>query len=135
MIKAAELRIGNRLNYTGLGNSSYPSGLITVEEVLSDGVNRSQGDGTVYEYEKLEGIPLTPEILLKSGLIVEWRNNWIKPDAKGENPWSFSFYLSNNKVHLVMAFEDIGMSEPATKLHQLQNLYFALTGEELEVKL
>ena len=69
-------------------------------------------------------IPLTPEILVKAGfekympmkyrLIKGW--HWITVDTN-------SVYINEKQVAIM------------EHLHQLQSLYFALTGEELNVEL
>lgn len=77
-------------------------------------------------------IPLTEEWLLKFGFVLKMDNyNWNA--AIGKNAiWDFK---------LALRFSDeIGWfynskATPIKYVHQLQNLYFALNAEELEIKL
>jgi hypothetical protein len=92
--------------------------------------------------ENLKPIPLSPEILEKCGF--EKRSYkygdyaWVKKNHKGR---LFRLRVLNGSLHSTgndrfMYWADKGGSIPIVKdLHQLQNLFFALTGEELEVNL
>lgn len=68
-------------------------------------------------------IPLTEEILLKCGLEYQ-RPDFIKGSFAIRDFDGGYIYLNGLDGGLIYEY-----------LHQLQNLYFALTGEELEVKL
>jgi hypothetical protein len=138
MINPTELRIGNLIRYTGAQYPFYPlkDGVVQVEEVLSAGVNRSQGDSTLYEADKLEGIPLNPEWLERMEFnrfadgsyhrpaMFTWR---VLYDAyeKAASYCTGTYPELGHRVHLNVRIESV---------HQLQNLYFALTGEELTIK-
>jgi hypothetical protein len=111
MIPASNFRIGNWISYEGK--------LTLLRDVLSG-----------FHYEP---IPLTPEILEKAGF------------KKGE-PFYIShedtFYLGDRYFWVQHCFCHKTSHESAIVLawwvkyvHQLQNLYFALTGEELEINL
>lgn len=130
MIKPNELRIGNKLNYTGLGNSYYPTGIITVEEVLSNGVNLSHGDLTVYEAEKLHPIPLTPQILEKCGF-KDVHGEYVTLEGIGIYNDGDDYWFCDEDAH---EGNVIYYGNGFQYVHQLQNLFFALTGEELEIK-
>jgi hypothetical protein len=70
------------------------------------------------------GIPLTPEILVKAWF--ENRYNiqcYLYSDRKGG--W---YYQLNGDIFSV---GEENIKNPIEYVHQLQNLYFALTGEEL----
>lgn len=74
------------------------------------------------ECKRLSPIPLTPEILEGCGF-------------EKENVW---FCNRNIDIKMLDNIYEVYINEILTKvqsLHQLQNLYFALTGEELTVKL
>lgn len=122
MIRVEELRIGN---YTDKG---------IIKNFYENGIH--VGLGKCYVYNVINPIPLTEEILLKCGFEkdgVKWpsyrhfkfKTLTIEIGVLGDK-YSFRKYLSKDKsLHLV----DIKY------LNQLQNLYFALTGEELEINL
>jgi hypothetical protein len=91
------------------------------------------------EYIAIQPLELTQEILEKTGFILADSKDslWlitIDPQAKT--------YLAINQVTGAAAlYDDLGSPHYTTipkkykYLHQLQNLYFSLTGEELNVDL
>lgn len=128
MIKANELRVGNWL-------------LTDEDEMLQ--VNEIKQDFNGYEYtitfitsddmyhdsiiSECNPIPLTEEILLKCGFVRLDSVAYVMPHID-----RFIFDMP--------IFEDglfrYGVNHISIKsLHQIQNLYFALTGEELNVEL
>jgi hypothetical protein len=111
-MKAEELRIGN------LVYKYYPSGIEieAVNEINSYFVN---GIGI----SAIEPIPLTEEWLLKFGF--EKEGGWFKKKRL------LLFNIRN--MYFTTPSKDI-VSVDVTTVHQLQNLYFALTGEELTLK-
>ena len=72
-------------------------------------------------------IPLTEEWLLKFGF-----ENIDTNENGGDNYW----YLSKGDFMLDRSFQSLQMNTgfDLSHVHQLQNLYFALTGEELTIK-
>lgn len=70
-----------------------------------------------------EFIPLTEGWLLRCG--------YIKSNSRFTSKGTFDLFTYNNKYfHLVSE----GVEIEIRHVHQLQNLYFALTGEELNIK-
>lgn len=137
MIKANELRIGNYI----LINSKISK----IFNVSDEGVNMvidTLGHFPINEFEKLSdctAIPLTPEILEKCGF-------------KRDTVYFYRYSIGSFNIHKTLkdfkkadtkenrCFRlalDLGefLKTEIQYLHQLQNLYFALTGEELNVKL
>jgi len=114
-MKANELRIGN-LIYNGIGEIiSVNSYTISYFEI---------GEATL---GKFKSIPLTEEWLLKFGFhespldeIIIFRNG--------------KFSLSRNAKHHYSVGYNGGFMRFVQYVHQLQNLYFALTGNELAIK-
>lgn len=84
-----------------------------------------EGEITWIEIEEFEGIPLTEEWLLKfgfSGALYYFKSG-------------FEFSLKKQSDGFVMIINDYEECWPEIQyVHQLQNLYFALTGEELTIK-
>lgn len=75
----------------------------------------------------IKPIELTEEILLKCGFVKDEFDNWENETRLGlYKPEEFDGYLS--------IWGDSTVGE-CNYLHQLQNLYFALTGQELEINL
>jgi len=136
MIKANELRIGNRI-YLEL---ALP-GLNIHEVHAQDIADISNGRITL---ASISPIQLTPDILEKCGF--EKDSDYWEPfdgDAKGVRyicgDMEVIFLKTTGRLHRMESAngDEFGyFYGPELKsLHQLQNLYFALTGEELEVKL
>ena len=145
MIHANELRLGNKL-YNQAGD------IITVQQILhntivydtrmqvnqeratlsgSHGMDYTSGVEEVIEeaeFTELAPIIITPRILQSCGLHNFMRDEWIVRYATGH----IDFEFIEHKLRL---------RQPASShiqikyLHQLQNLFFALTGQELTVSL
>ena len=133
-MKAGELRIGNyiqdfndnMLEVIGLHEpliySIYPIGLKT--------------NKTTTNAKEIEPIPLTEEWLLKFGFEKTKQGSVKIYNAYVKNEYS----LTKNKI---LDLWNFCINEPSHQtaflnniiyVHQLQNLYFALTGEELKVR-
>jgi hypothetical protein len=125
-MKATELRIGNLVQ----DRHSEECGMIDIVVL---------GIIDTMENHSYEPIPLTEEWLLKFGFIRQGgRKMWVKdklcidlkelPNIRGEfiEGWYIGLKdLGNVLFHSFMKVNHV---------HQLQNLYFALTGEELTIK-
>lgn len=135
MIQANELRIGNWVLVNG-----HP---ICVKGVNDDGINQEtegsyyggwchEYDGRFYDWYRdasqvVQPIPLTLEILEKAGFVGKYI--------------SASGYELEIRTDVVVIWGTDGCTEghnvhfPCSSLHQLQNLYLALTGDELKIQL
>jgi len=109
-MKASELRIGNK--------ALLADSIVTIEEICSDGIETPE-HGFV-SANKLSGIPLTEEWLVKFGFAKS--TTWFR---KGSHAIELT-------VCNLYEFKNIAVVE-VKYVHQLQNLYFALTGEELTI--
>lgn len=129
-MKAEELRIGNYVKFggvefvTGQIAGVYDTAYIDFEgcESLNKGMEISSLESDFDEY--LQPIPLSEDWLLKFG--------FVKNDYPYDDYVSPPFGLGMNiiKISKDMEFFIFKLSY----VHQLQNLYFALTGEELTIK-
>jgi hypothetical protein len=119
-MKANEMRYGNYYCYDGI---IFKHNYIDFTLVIID----TPADRYCLDVEEIQPIPLTEEWLLKFGFEKEkpdylwWRLNGVTINVfNGEayklNTGGYTFYRHFKHVH------------------QLQNLYFALTGEELTLK-
>lgn len=117
MIQAKEVRIGNLVEFNGE--------VFEIESISRDLPNiklDSRGIGVV-PWVSLNGVTLTEEWLVKFGFVQWDKNKWVDKNGVitisklGEGV----LYLANQR-HVNIFY-----------VHQLQNLYFALTGEELTI--
>lgn len=124
-MEARELRIGNWVEYkkgqqaTVSHISSEKNGYIGVEnnEYLSSGV---------FELVDFKPIPLTEEWLERFGFENDFDENPTKGQLTIENQFDGSW------IRVLDGMWTDGIK--IEYIHQLQNLYFALTGEELTIK-
>jgi hypothetical protein len=125
MIQANELRIGNLISYTIEDDLDERKKWSEVSEIDAVDILHL----TKFKDKNYKPIPLTEEWLLKFGFVKQ-RHEYIKGDycltlitdttswLLAENTNVF-FYIGTNLDYV----------------HQLQNLYFALTGQELTLNL
>ena len=126
-MKANELRIGNWVKL----KDSDPIENYQISQIYERGVN-SGSVGMLYDI--IEPIPLTEEWLEQFGFDKDGFKqceftNWgikVKKDqhAISEHNW-IVFHGFMNQFSEIASLKHV---------HHLQNLYFALTGEELEIK-
>ena len=121
-MKAYELRLGNLVN-------NYYKGHIKVN--LSDINNIYSFD--IKEHQQIyEPIQLTEEILLKCGFIDSYAGYYSKYgiiNNEFKTPYNIDIYLINHKEYDFETVDDL----PMLSVHQLQNYFYARTGEELSV--
>jgi hypothetical protein len=133
MIKANEVRLGNYI-LQKINNRIVPvSCAFQHFELLQNGNTKD-----IYP------VTLKAEILEKAGFL-ENKDYPLLPDARefilalpviGNNKNEIRAYIKNNKECFGRAVVNgLPVSNNFYHLHQLQNLYFALTNEELEVKI
>jgi hypothetical protein len=122
-MKTTDLRIGNLVLSKGVP--------VQIEEIMWETVRYCFGE---FPIDYVEPIPLTEEWLLKFGFYETTKEHYVsglytlnKPDG---------FYINKE----TMCYCDIdyeGTTNDRIKIqyvHQLQNLYFALTGKELKTQ-
>lgn len=142
-MKAQELRLGNLVIEPVLG-------IVTIEGIFSNAVYCRKGnDAFLYTIglDVLQPIPLTEEWLLKFGMnktfnkILEQKNLFDTPlEVKFEFNGSDDISIWTNYITDVEEDEDemmstnLNITNVCKYVHQLQNLYFALTSTELTLK-
>lgn len=122
MVQSFELRLGNYLQMGGAICS-----VIGIEQEMINCTDIKVPGILSYQTDLFEPIPLTPDIMEKCGFRLKIFTTFellhfivslsIRPD---EGP-------------AILEIKDKGLITSLHYLHQLQNLYFALTGEELEI--
>ena len=115
-MKANELRLGNWIARGGNGEH-YQTTAMTISDLE---------DGRIAP----TGIPITEEWLLKFGFEGKCRIEISKAPQRWLS-WSYGndFWIENRDEETMHEIENIKY------VHQLQNLYFCLCGEELKIAL
>lgn len=139
MINAKELRLWN------LVSSTRHKGLITeIVGILNlKYVRLGANPLTEYSIDDIEPIPLSPEVLAACGFEQtehDIDNGSFDLYRRGKFPLWLSNYEPNSAWVVLfdsgdgwtVAYEGFRPQKDFENLHQLQNLYFALTGEELQ---
>lgn len=138
-MKASDLRIGNYVYYehtthivSGVhGNKLYSWWVKDGEPVIEYEAKDISGTQVENPYmdvvSQYEPIPLTEEWLLKFGFDMKDKNrlDWVKGAFNLER---------SNEDDSKFCFEVYSHYIPLDYIHQFQNLYFTLTGEELKLK-
>lgn len=134
MIKTDELMIGNYIqdmegNIYKIFSFSYT--LIQCDKI--------EGGSHIFEDEEVKPIPLTKEWLKKLGFYVENSKDRLSIEAWGPGHPSqrFNIDFKDDKILLISRYQeshDFLKMRHIVYIHQLQNLYFSLTGEKLTLK-
>jgi hypothetical protein len=118
-MKASDLRIGNYLN----GKQGH---VIVTEIRTNNSVKILDNTSSFYVGICLQPIELTKEWLLNFGFEKKYDDlNWY---IKGN--YCFSFLKELDLIVFKIKFQTIGICT-IKYVHEAQNIYFALTGEEL----
>ena len=132
---ASELRIGNLFQ---LGLEYLPLVSIDNDRAYANlGCVVRIGDKSVW-LGRLDPIPLTEEILLKCGFERSIKENILLSPYEGsqENESFSKMVFSLKDMSFIVNSNNYDSHEvKCCYLHQLQNLYFALTGQELKIRL
>tara|TARA_R110000803_G_scaffold121456_1_gene189570 strand:- start:214 stop:630 length:417 start_codon:yes stop_codon:yes gene_type:complete len=138
-MKAKELRIGN-LVHSKADTVIMMSGW----ELYNMTVNENTNSETF-----LKPIPLTEEWLLKFGFDKPCKYDWYNKRynttcIEANEEMTVSWNIKSKRLSIFDSMEETDMvnilshpiycAQDLDYVHQLQNLYFALTGEELEIK-
>lgn len=137
-INAQELRIGNWIYIELPMLPIWQMHNVMAQDIADLAKGEMQKRGV-----KIYPIPLTPELLERCGFVKDgdfdnhsidyYRNGCIHIQFPNYEGWDISYVWRDNVI------DEKGMRKQyditLTSLHQLQNLFFALTGEELNVKM
>lgn len=138
MIEANELRLGNRLLWNRK-EQGLPSQEVEVYNIYRSRCRvytfMAELDEVQLYYSEMDPMPITSDWLLKNGFQWKWEaKDWSQFDKNPANHIPFvirfekatkKFMVRNEDPNVFMATVEL------TSIHQLQNIYFALTGEEL----
>lgn len=113
-MEARELRIGN-LTDKGVVKNFYQSGIHV-------------GSCRLYHFNELKPIPITEELILKAGFEKYKKYKFHYIAEIGRQTFEVIYYTNGWRVKL----EELNLVD-LDYFHQLQNVIFSLTGEELSI--
>lgn len=120
MIEVKELRIGN---YVQPKNNSGKEATVGTVFAIGSYLVSVNGNNNQYDYHQIEPVQITEDILSKCEFVKQEYNDTVV------------YYNPLMTLDAYFRLNIDGYNIEVKYLHQLQNLYFYLTGEELEVKL
>lgn len=124
-MKAQDFRIGNLVNYKIVDELDPRKEWFEVSEIDYDDLRIL---GIKDEMNKdYQPIPLTEEWLLKFGFKLHYGTYTIKTNRG-------TITIEEDLAEISNEFSNTGFNAPCKYVHQLQNIYHALTGEELTLK-
>ena len=126
-MKTTELRIGNYL-IADIGNVKVESVLGSTYRLYCHSIDEDYLAD--YKISDLKPIPLTEDILLKCGFVKQDNELIMKV-----NTYGCLVYWHKEMFLMMGQFADCTDTIDCKYLHTLQNIYFALCGEELNINL
>ena len=132
MIDVKELRVGNVL-YVKYESKTHIVHSIHEYNTFNGGYAIRMENGFKCSLDYAEPVPLTEELLLKCGFNIECYEYCIKEQRLFAIEDFWILHNCHNDFYGVMCSNKV--VRKIEHLHQLQNIYYALTGEELEVRL
>lgn len=126
MVKVNELRVGNIVDYFSDNADHWYNGKALSENDLLC-LLLDKGDHA-------DPIPLTEEWLTKFGWIWNEECKSFEKYPNGDARMHMSFRQLSSSYTMFNYVLSATIAERIYYVHQLQNLYFALTGEELTIK-
>lgn len=151
-MKPTELRFGNlvfqnaQLNEALIPNTTQPMRVLNIGpfevELLQNEINPATVKEWIKQpYKKISGISITDERLLKFGFKYRNENRGLgaildfKP-KDGENAWKYSMsvafvHVKDDPTNIYLSVLAHPTAYRLKYVHQLQNLYYSLTEEEL----
>lgn len=143
-MNANELRIGNRVQGISIGRSiELPNGInykivellaFTCKVVREDEIPATVEKWLEFSYSLLAPIPLTPEILERCGWVWNQECDSFEKYPNGDARMNLQYRSVNSSFTMFNYVLKALIADKIYYLHQLQNLVFALTGKELEIK-
>jgi hypothetical protein len=122
MIQVNELRVGIMLNVLNPFTNEWKIEAIKGKTIM----NFHENPTHELMVNNFKPIPITEEILLKCGFVQCENEFWYQKNIISISPSVGTYEIQGSKLSLSVMREN-----PIRYLHQLQNLYWCLCGEEL----
>ena len=138
-MKASELRIGNFVNGKKIQEGRFVDYVLTnpqfleVDAILQDSIScKGEIDNPIYRFTEIEPISLTKEWFFKLGF-KKISNTQFCIDVNDNKKISLVLHMNSGNWTFPY-FHEVNTLTSFKNVHELQNLYFALTGTELTIK-
>jgi hypothetical protein len=139
-MKAESLRIGNWVEYfgknkqiDGIKSMSTKEGY-AVEIISTDVHGNSIREYTPLDSQSLKPIPLTEEWVLRFGFEIKEDPESVFYSIYFDGLTNGSVEIGRTKGCSFYYFENINFITQIKHVHEMQNIFHALTGEELKLK-
>lgn len=123
-MKATDLRVTNFVLNDGIVNTVIFIGYDAVMLVTP------QGNQIQASLDRIQPIPLTPEWLVKFGF-VRGREDTDSNVYYGKGKQLFDIMFNTRNF---LMYKMVVIGTPILYVHQIQNIIYSLTGQELEIK-
>ena len=141
MIATSDLRLGNWVHESEC--TRYPMYVHTIgDDYVYLNFDGNEGDVFECKPEELQGIPLTEELLTKMGArkVTDIGWNVVESYSAGVRIELRVILFSESEIDVKIRrstphWEDYFQGSSILYLHELQNLYWDLTKQELKIKL
>lgn len=132
MIKAHEIRIGNKVQFNDPNTKN--SGVGTIDGIRVE--ENKEGYYSIPENslfsaineKNVSGVLLTKEWLVKFGFEIQENTPFYPMVARRKD--GFNVFVDDGYLYFASGVKRVKI----TSVHQLQNLYFAIFGEEIKLK-
>ena len=131
-MEAKEVRIGNLVLFKGKSETVYQVRDSGCDFLI--GKSKTKTLTQSFVWSAIEGIPLSEEWLLKFGFEERWHGHSDNTYYRRHefSNWAHSITFSKTGIVMKHGFMNQWSELKSLKyVHELQNLYFALTGDEL----
>lgn len=128
-IKPTDLRIGNYVSCSTHGNLN-----VTCIEENCIGLEITENNSIYLEFDEIELIPLTEEWLVNFDFYKGkkfYSDGRIYLEYSNEGGFKFSLFPEEDENDVVQYASTPMGAQTIHYVHQLQNLYWAITGEEI----
>ena len=132
MIDPKHLRIGNYLFYDCQMYEGQEPKIVKINTITENWILDDKNKNSILgNLESYKPIKINKEILLKFGF--DWNEGF--PYLNVEILKDHFFGFQDNSIVLFTDFEYQQISKKIKHVHEFQNIYFSLTGKEIEIEI
>ena len=131
-LRPRDIRVGNNIRYSHEHGEAYTGYVVTADIIHQAEVYENTPDDYMFDRFgfAFEGIPLTPDILLNKCGFEKIKGYYVNK-AKDDCHIAMVEYPEHFSVTITGSFGMVDIKS-VRDVHQLQNVFYFLTGEELK---